>query len=140
MREPLPDYVHERLYDLAAAMTEAHESGSAEAEEELYEELRDYCLALIDEGKEHSHLWETLADFTPDDEQALEYYERALVAAERDEAPIQGIVIGLGERHASLEHFGEARELLTRGLHLAIEAGDSAMATRADVLLNELPS
>jgi tetratricopeptide (TPR) repeat protein len=140
MREELPEYVHARLYDLAMAMKDAHDAGSAELVEELYEEMQGYCLALINEGKEHAHLWETLGDFSPDNDQALEYYDQAMMVAERDELPIQSILIGMGERQSALEHYEEARELLKRGLHLAAEAGDSEMVTRADILLSELPS
>ncbi len=140
MREDLPEYVHARLYDLAVAMKDAHEAGSPELLEELFEEMREYCLALVEEGREHAVLWETLGDFDPDNDQALEYYDQALRVAERDELPIQSILIGMGERHSALEHYEEARDLLRRGLHLAAEAGDSEMMTRADILLSELPA
>lgn len=140
MRDPLPSYVHERLYDLAESMKDAHESATPEELEECYDELRGYCMALINEGMECALLWEVLGDFTRDDERALKFYECGLAAAEGDEEPVYSILVGMGERHANRELYGEARELLSRGLQLAVAAGDSAMATRADVLLSELPS
>lgn len=138
--EDLPEHVHARLYDMAMAMKDAHEADNVEELEEVFEEMREYCLALVDEGKEHPHLWETLGDFAPDNDQALEYYERALMLAERNELPTHSILIGMGERHAAMDNIDEARELLKRGLHLAAEANDSEMLARADVILSELPA
>jgi tetratricopeptide (TPR) repeat protein len=138
--QELPEYVHARLYDMAMAMKDAHESGAPEAVEEMFEEMREYCLELVSEGREHVHLWETLGDFAPDNDQALEYYDSALVLAEREELPIHSSLIGMGERRAALEEYDEARELLKRGMHLAAEADDAEMMTRADILLSELPA
>jgi tetratricopeptide (TPR) repeat protein len=136
----LPEHVHSRLYDMALAMKDAHEAGDVETLEETFEEMREYCLALVEEGKEHPHLWETLGDFAPDNDQALEYYDQALMLAERNELPVHSILIGMGERHAAADNVDEARELLQRGLHLANEAGDADMLTRADMILSELPA
>ena len=136
----LPEHVHARLYDLAMAMKDAHEADDVETLEEAFEEMREYCLALVEEGKEHPHLWETLGDFSPDNDQALEYYERALMLAERNELPMHSILIGMGERQAALDNVDEARDLLKRGLHLATEAGDADMLARADMILSELPA
>jgi tetratricopeptide (TPR) repeat protein len=136
----LPEYVQARLYDMAMAMKEAHDSGSIDEVEEMFEEMREYCLDLVNEGNEHIQLWETLGDFAPDNDQALEYYESALVLAQQTEQPVHSILIGMGERRAAMEDVEEARELLKRGLHLAAEADDSEMMTRADILLSELPT
>ena len=139
MTEGLPEYVHNRLYDLALTMKDARETGTDDAVHDAFEEMRDYCLALIAEGREFTTLWETLGDFALDDEQALEYYDHALMLAERNEESIHTILLGIGERRASLQQYDDAREILRKGLHLAIEAADEDMVTRADVLLSELP-
>ncbi|GEM_PF-3279607 len=140
MPQPLPQYVQDRIFDLATAMKDASEQGDAAATAECYEEMRDYCLTLIHEGYECAALWETLGDFTRDDEQALKFYDRALACAGRDKEDIHGILIAMGERHADNRRHELARELLSRGLHLAVAAGDADMVARADVLLSELPS
>ncbi|HTT08526.1 MAG TPA: hypothetical protein VMH34_07030 [Gammaproteobacteria bacterium] len=140
MPEPLPQYIHDRIFDLATAMKDASERGDPAMTEECYEEMRDYCLALIDEGRECAFLWETLGDFTREDDQALQFYERALSCAEHDKEAVHDILIAMGERYSDKKSYALARELLSRGLRLAFAAGDTDMAARADVLLGELPS
>jgi hypothetical protein len=134
----LPDYIVNRLVELATDLKDASLGDDPVLAEECYEELKDYCFDLINEGKECALVWETLGDFTRDGDSALEYYAQALAVADRDGEPTHSILIAIGERHSDSGRLDLARDFLGRGLHGATVAGDQDMLVRADILLAEL--
>lgn len=134
----LPEYIVNRIVTLATEMKDASLAGDADQIDERYEELKDYCFELIDEGKECAIIWETLGDFTREEDAALEYYQQALAVAERDGESTHSVLIAIGERHADSGRVELARDFLGRGLQAAFAAGDPEMVARADTLLSEL--
>ncbi|MEN5209613.1 hypothetical protein ABE493_16035 [Stenotrophomonas terrae] len=101
----IPPDIHERVADLAAEIVNAGQAGDNRSSWALYEELRSYCEAVASEGRDHPFLWETLADFTADDQAAIALYQRALplaVAAGADEYSAS-IHLAVAERYANLD-------------------------------------
>lgn len=101
----IPPDIHERVADLAAEIVNAGQAGDNRSSWALYDELRNYCEAVASEGRDHPFLWETLADFTADDQAAIALYQRALplaVAAGADEYSAS-IHLALAERYANLD-------------------------------------
>lgn len=86
-----------------------------------YNELREYCEHQSVAGYDHPFLWETLADFTPDDDVAIPLYLRALDGASAPELVDYRVSIrfALAERHKN-----KGDDLLAR--ELAIAADDEA--------------
>jgi hypothetical protein len=86
-----------------------------------YNELKEYCEDQSIAGYDHPFLWETLADFTPDDDVAIPLYVRALEGASDAEMIDYRVSIrfALAERHKNKGDVQLAREL-------AIAADDEA--------------
>jgi len=108
----IPPDIHERVADLAAEIVNAGQSGDRRTSWSLYEELRSYCEAVAAAGRDHPFLWETLADFTGDDQAAIALYQRALplaVAAGANEYTAS-IHLALAERYSNLDATEAAHE------------------------------
>lgn len=120
----IPPHIHERVVELTNAIINADQAGDEEGSQSLYQQLHDYCHAMARDGHDHPFLWETLADFTDDDRDAIGLYLRALplvtVADAADYAA--SIYLALAERHSNLEEFDQARSY-------ALQAEASAQAT-----------
>ncbi len=86
-----------------------------------YNALRDYCEEQIQAGYNHPFLWESLADFTPDNSAAIPLYLRALEAAQREDAREYRVSIrfALAERYKGLGQDDLARDY-------AVAANDEA--------------
>ena len=78
-----------------------------------YNELREYCEHQSAAGYDHPFLWETLADFTPDDDVAIPLYLHALDGASASELVDYRVSIrfALAERHKNKGDCLLAREL-----------------------------
>ena len=77
MNKPLFNKVHA----LAEKLMDAAQREDADAFYQQYDELETLCIEHDGTKKDHPVLWETLADFTEDFEDALEIYEKALSLA-----------------------------------------------------------
>lgn len=75
----IPDDMYERVFSLATDMTNASEAGDTKTYWQLYSELRVYCEA--ETARDHPFPWETLADFTTDDQASIALYLKALAAS-----------------------------------------------------------
>ncbi|WP_267225112.1 hypothetical protein [Dyella silvae] len=89
-----------------------------------YNALKDYCEAQSAAGDDHPFLWESLADFTLDDDAAIALYLRALSLAAGDEGREYRVSIRFALAHR-YKHKGETA--LAR--QYAIEADDEARET-----------
>ncbi len=108
----IPPDIHERVTELAAEIVNAGQADDRRSSWALYEELSSYCEAVAADGRDHPFLWETLADFTADDQAAIALYQRALplaVAAGADEYSAS-IHLALAERYSNLDAMEEARD------------------------------
>lgn len=77
-----------------------------------YNALKDYCEAESLAGYDHPFLWESLADFTKDDNASIPLYRRALSLAFGDDARPYRVSIrfALAERYRSKGEEALARE------------------------------
>ncbi|WP_269792563.1 hypothetical protein [Stenotrophomonas sp. Iso1] len=107
----IPADIHTRVVDLTNAMIDAGQSGDTEGAESLYAELSRYCESVAADGRDHPFLWETLADFTDDDRDAIAIYLRALPLASAADAAeyAASICLAVAERHSNLDEFDVAR-------------------------------
>lgn len=96
----LSENTYQKLHDLATGLVAASEAGDAGEIWRLYNALREYCDAESASGRDHPFLWETLADFTTDDNGATELYLQALASARNLKAPEfeASILLSLAER------------------------------------------
>ena len=76
----IPDDMYEHVFALVTGMTDAAGAEDVQAYWQLYEKLEAYCAAQSE--RDHPFLWETLADFTMDDQAALALYLKALSKAQ----------------------------------------------------------
>jgi hypothetical protein len=100
----IPDDMYQHVFALATGLVHASEAGDTKDIWRLYEELRRYCESESASGREHPFLWETLADFTLDDQVATALYLRALESARERQAPgfEATILLGLAGRHRAM--------------------------------------
>jgi hypothetical protein len=87
----IPDDMYERVFGFATGLTNASEAGDTKTYWELYSELAVYCEA--ETARDHPFPWETLADFTTDDQASVALYAKALESAKR---------LGVAEYEASI--------------------------------------
>ena len=88
--------IHKKLNELSINLMKAADRQDAEKFYPLYDELKALCFDNeSDPVKNHPEQWETLADFTDELDQAIEYYQVALKYA----APLKS-----GEFKASIHY------------------------------------
>jgi hypothetical protein len=138
----LHEDVHGRVLDLASALVNASERADTRARWQLYGELRDYCEAEAEAGREHPFLWETLADFTTDDRIAIDFYLRSLASAQRMAAREYeaSISLELARRHLELGEHGIACEYALAANERGRELDDLDLRREiSQFLLDHLP-
>lgn len=125
----IPADIHERVVALTNAMIDAGQSGDAEGAESLYDELSRYCETVAAEGRDHPFLWETLADFTDDDRNAIGIYLRALPLATAANAAeyAASICLAVAERHSNLDEFDAARSYALQADAFARDTDDQPL-------------
>lgn len=108
----IPADIHACVEALTDAISDAGQSGDQPACEVLYAQLQAYCEATAAEGRDHPFLWETLADFTGDDQRAIVLYQRALPLATAAGASnyAASICLALAERCSNLDALDAARD------------------------------
>lgn len=113
----IPDDMYKRVFDLATGLMNASEASDTRTYWQLYRELEMYCKA--ETARDHPFLWETLADFTTDDQASIALYAKALESAQRLGATEYeaSILLALAERYRDI--------------------GDKALAYRHAVEANE---
>lgn len=100
----IPDDIHQHVLGIARAIAEASSVGDTRAQWRLHGELREFCHAMADAGRDHPFLWETLADFTRDDRVAIGLYQRALLQVRQlgSAEAEASIFMELAQRHVEL--------------------------------------
>jgi hypothetical protein len=100
----IPDDMYETVFGLATELVNASEAADKKSHWRLYTELREYCEPESRSGREHPFLWETLGDFTTDDQTAIDLYmkalERARSAGYQDYEA--SILFALAERYSAI--------------------------------------
>jgi len=98
----IPDDMYEHVFALVSGMTSAAGDEDVKTYWRLYDELEAYCQAQTE--RDHPFLWETLADFTMDDQVALALYLKALAKAQLLGAADYeaSILLSLAERHKDI--------------------------------------
>jgi hypothetical protein len=117
----IPEDIYERVFDLATGLMNASEADDTRTYWQLYGELRTYCEAQT--ARDHPFLWETLADFTTDDQASIVLYTKALSIAKRLDASEYeaSILFALAERYSDIGNKALA-------YRYALEANETAKA------------
>jgi hypothetical protein len=100
----IPPEIYDRVLKLATQMTNATETNDLRAYWLHHNELRAFCESKAATGIEHPFLWESLADFTDDDQVAIELYAKGLrQAAGVDAAPYRASIrFAVAQRHKKI--------------------------------------
>jgi hypothetical protein len=100
----IPEDVYYSVLELSTRLVSAREVGDIKSYWQAYNDLREYCERQNVLGITHPFLWESLADFTDDDNTAIEIYKKALAFARNPEAEQyrSSIQLALAERQQSL--------------------------------------
>jgi hypothetical protein len=98
----IPEDIYARAFDLATGLMNASEADDTRTYWQLYRELQVYCEAHS--SQDHPFLWETLADFTTDNQVSLGLYDKALASATRlGVTEYQAsILFAIAERHKDI--------------------------------------
>ncbi len=108
--------MHERILSLADALTRAVSTDNEKEYSRRYHELEALCEEAMRAGQAQPFYFETLADFTLDDEEALDIYEQALGLADGPSHVDSrvSILLAIAERYRELDDaeaaLGYARE------------------------------
>lgn len=102
-----------------------------------YNALKAYCEEQCLGGYNHPFLWESVADFTPDDRAAIPLYLRALEAAQGDDGREYRVSIqfALAERYKSQGQDELARSYAIAADDEARELGDLDLRRRISKFL-----
>lgn len=133
----IPDDIHQHVLGIARAIAEASSIGDTRAQWRLHGELREFCHAMAEAGRDHPFLWETLADFTRDDRVAVGLYLRALQQV-RQLGTAEGevsICMELAQRHVELGEPATAYAYALRADEVARLTDDLALRRRVSQFL-----
>ncbi len=102
--------VYETVRDIAVELVNSFERDDTKAYWQLYHELERICTGNENSNKDHPFQWETLGDFTTDNEAALLVYKKALdLAQDRDLKEYSAsVLLAIAERLRDLENMVEA--------------------------------
>jgi len=73
--------IYKSVYTLAEKLLDAANKDKRELFDSLFDELKAICIDNENTDKDHPEQWETLADFTEEQEDAVVAYEKALQKA-----------------------------------------------------------
>ena len=129
----LPEKVYQQVVETATALVSASEDGDTKRYWTLYNKLKKLCEQKTKAKQGHPFLWETLADFTQDDNAAVELYMKALEEAQEADAAAYraSILFALAERQKSLGNG-------TLAYQYALDAEEEARALHDAELLKEI--
>ena len=112
--------IHKKLNELSINLMKAADRQDAEKFYPLYDELKALCFDNeSDPVKNHPEQWETLADFTDELDQAIEYYQVAIKYA---------LVVKMPEFVASINYSMAVMYRDHDQLALALECANTANA------------
>ena len=134
----IPLDIYGRLHELAVDLANAAMADDDLLYEKHYKALTQYCQSQVELGHAHAYLFETLADFTRDVSQSLEFYRQALVLAKASGEPIHTILVAMGEHLRDLGRVEQAEAHLEEGKTEAARLNDTVTLVNAERLLKEL--
>ncbi len=125
--------IHERVFSLASALADAATAENEKEYNRRYSELELLCAETNRAGAAHPFYYETLGDFTLDDEEALDIYEEALKLAEGVEhiESRVSILLAIAERYRELDDADAA-------VGYATEANKSINGVKNEALRQDL--
>ncbi len=117
----VPKDIFHHIFEISSKLVNATYAEDMKSYWDAYNELRLYCEAESNSGRNHPFLWETLADFTYDPRAAINLYMEALNQATRLEMAEYkaSIQIALAER---FQEMGERKQ----AMKFALEANETA--------------
>ena len=121
--------LHERVFELATAITNVLEDELSSEFETLYRELEAECENAHNSDKAHPFFLETLGDFTLDDEGSLTIYQQALELADRYEMLeySASINFAMAERYRDLGEFAHAYEHASKAIASSEQVKDDEL-------------
>lgn len=122
-----------QVEELAEAMLQAAEADTETQFYALYADLKQLCEAESGKKTEHPVLWETLADFTEENDEAIRFYEKAylLADAQKENEYKASIKFSMACRFQEMEKQNEALEAVE-------QAGKFASFTEDDELKQDI--
>lgn len=128
------------VHQLAETLMLSAEQNNEERFYSYYEQLKQLCLAHKNKKSDHPVLWETLADFSEENAEAIEYYRAAYELADtlKENEYKASIMFALAQRLIEEKREGEARECLAKAEKFAGFTEDEELKQEVKALLAEL--
>ena len=121
---------------LAQEMMAAAEADNEEQFYALYDQLKQLCLEHQGSKKDHPVLWETLGDFSEENDDAIDAYNQAYELAEqmKDNEYKASIQYALAQRYLEEDRKAEAGEALAKAAKFASFTGDAELQEEIQLL------
>jgi hypothetical protein len=133
---------HEAVHEIVLEIVNASEIGDKKTEWAAYQKLVSICENSEKSGRNHPFQWETLGDFTHDQNLAVNFYEKALsyaLAAELDEY-VSSISLAMAEALIDLGNTKKAKIFAAQANEAAEKTDDLELRTSVSELLLRLSS
>ena len=131
--------IYKQVHRLAIQLLNAADEENDKVFDELYAELKNLCETNeADETTNHPVQWETLADFTQENELALSYYDKALNYAKAIDAKdyIASISYAMAKILLESNEKEQALELAKQAHNAAASGNDAELKKEIKGLLN----
>ena len=132
--------LYDRVLSLANALTDAVERDDDRAFSKQYAELETLCAEAQTAGTAHPFYLESLGDFTLDDEDAIDIYERALELADKLEQSDcrASIQLAIAERYRDLDDLDAALAYAAQAERSLAHDDDPALKEELATFLRDL--
>lgn len=134
--------LYERVFGLATVIVNTIENEKSPVFENLYRELQNECEKAETLNKQHPFFLETLADFTLDNEKALEIYAAALALSITLDLPdfAASICFSTAERYQELGDLDNAAKLAEQAQAFAEQCDNQEIQTELQSFMDALKS
>lgn len=132
--------LYKKLQDMSESLIEAAEADNEALFYSQYAELEALCESYLGGKQNHPALWETLADFTEDNDRAIEVYNQAFALADKlkENEYKASIQFSLGQRLIENSRMDEARDALLKAQKFAAYTEDLELVEEVNNILDSL--
>lgn len=136
----VPQDIYLKVLEISTSLTNASEAEDEILMEFHYQQLLEFFNEQEISGNSHPFITETVADFTEDAANAVQYYKLSLEQCRTNPSePTHTKHISLAERLIELNQIGPAKNHLLQGRSGAMQRNDSFWVNQADELLASIP-
>lgn len=132
--------IFKEVESLAEQLMDAAEANNETKFYELYDQLEQLCEKHRGSKKDHPVLWETLADFTEENEKSIETYEYAygLAQALKDNEYKASIMFSMAQRLVEEGEKDRVKEAIDKATKFASFTEDQELIDEIKLLADQL--